>query len=72
MNEPVFYDDIKYYWEDWKMNIKIRPAILLGELVLGAVAYFALVLGFETVAGAAVGGICATLPKLVESEEHGS
>lgn len=53
------------------MNIKIRPAILLGELVLGLVAYFALVLGFETVAGAAVGGICATLPKLVESEEKG-
>jgi len=54
------------------MNIKIRPAILLGELVLGAVAYVALVMGFETVAGAAVGGICATLPKLVESEEKGS
>jgi len=54
------------------MNIKVRPAILLGELVLGAVACVALVLGFETVAVAAVAGICATLPKLVESEEHGS
>jgi len=54
------------------VSIKVRPAILLGEMVLGAIAYFALVLGFETVAGAAVGGICATLPKLVESEEKGS
>ena len=51
------------------MNIKIRPAILLGELVLGVVALGALYLGYDTVAGAAVGGICATLPKLVESEE---
>jgi len=53
------------------MSIKIRPAILLGEIVLGLIAYFAMVYGFETVAGAAVGGICATLPKLVESEELG-
>ena len=54
------------------MNIKIRPAILLGELVLGIVACIALYLGIETVAGVAVGGICATLSKFVESEEKGS
>lgn len=54
------------------MNIKIRPAILLGELVLGVVAVIAMYYGFEPIAGVAVGGICATLPKLVESEEKGA
>lgn len=54
------------------MNIKIRPAILLGEIALGLIAYAAMTFGFETVAGAAVGGICAILPKLVESEEKGA
>ena len=49
--------------------MKIRVAVLLGELVLGLVAYFAMLYGFETVAGAAVGGICATLPKLVEADK---
>jgi len=49
--------------------MKIRPAILLGELVLTFIAWQAMVYGFEPIAGVAVGGICATLPKLVESEE---
>jgi len=53
------------------MNIKIRPAILLGEIILGLVAGLALYLGYNEVATAAVAGICATLPKLVESEEKG-
>ena len=53
------------------MHIKIRPAILLGELALGIVAYFAMQFGYPEIAGVAVGGICATLPKLVESEEKG-
>jgi len=53
------------------MNVKIRPAIWLGEIVLGGIAGAALWLGYETVAVAAVAGICATLPKLVESEEKG-
>ena len=51
------------------MNIKIRPAILLGEAMLGLIAFFAMRFGFAEVATAAVAGICATLPKLVESEE---
>ena len=49
--------------------MRIRLGILLGEFVLGGIAAFALYLGFDTVAGAAVGGICAVLPKLVDSEE---
>ena len=53
------------------MNIKIRPAILLGELALTAIAIVAMMFGFTEIAGVAVGGICATLPKLVDSEEHG-
>jgi hypothetical protein len=51
------------------MSIKIRPAILLGEFLLAAVAGVGLWLGYAEVATAAVAGICATLPKLVESEE---
>jgi len=51
------------------MNIKIRPAILLGELVLGTIAVVGLWVGSVEVATACVAGIAATLPKLVESEE---
>ena len=53
------------------MNIKIRPAILLGEIILGLIAGLSVYLGALEIAGVAVGGICATLPKLVESEEKG-
>lgn len=49
--------------------MKVRPAILLGETILGAIAIIALFLGYDIAAGVAIGGICATLPKLVESEE---
>ena len=49
--------------------MKIRPAVLLGEILLGTVAVMAMLLGMEPIAGVAVGGICALLPKLVESEE---
>ena len=51
------------------MKIKIRPAILLGELVLGGIAVVAILFEAKDIAGVAAGGICATLPKLVESEE---
>lgn len=54
------------------MNIKVRPAILLGEVVLGIVSWAAMNFGYPEIAGVAVGGICATLPKLVESEEKGA
>lgn len=50
-------------------NIKLRPGILFGELMLGAIAIVALVFSYETVATAAVAVLGATLPKLVESEE---
>ena len=51
------------------MKIKIRPAVLLGEIVLATVACMAMVYNFEQVAIAATVGIASLLPKLVESEE---
>ena len=49
--------------------MKIRPAVLLGEVMLGCIAGVGMYLGFENIAAVAVGGICALLPKLVDSEE---
>ena len=49
--------------------MRIRLGILLGEFMLGTIAGVAMWLGYEPVAAAAVGGICAVLPKLVDSEE---
>ena len=79
MNNVPFYDNKEPYehpeWygeNDMKITgIKIRPGILLGEIVLGTVAIWVACLGYPEIAGVAVGGICATLPKLVESEEKG-
>ena len=51
------------------MKIKIRPAILLGELLLGLITYSAMVMDVEEVALVAVGAIAALLPKIIESEE---
>jgi len=49
--------------------VKVRLSILVGEIVLGVVSIVALWLGYPEAATAAIGGICGTLPKLVESEE---
>jgi len=46
---------------------KFSVSVILGILVLGAVSCFMAWLGFDNIAGVAVGGICATLPKVVES-----
>jgi hypothetical protein len=51
------------------MKIKIRPAILLGEVILGIIAWGAIQEGMTELATACVVGIAALLPKLVESEE---
>jgi len=51
------------------VKFKIRPAIWLGIVALSLIAYFAMQFNLPEIAGVAVGGICATLPKLVESEE---
>ena len=48
---------------------KPRWAVLEGIAVLTAIALLAMFWGFEPIAGVATGGICALLPKLVESEE---
>lgn len=49
--------------------MRIRPAVLLGELMLGVIVVVAMMLGFKEIALAAVVGITALLPKLVDSEE---
>jgi len=51
------------------VKIRIRPAVLLGEIVLTIVACVAMLLGIEQVALVAATGIVATMHKLVESEE---
>ena len=49
--------------------MKIRPAVLLGEIILGVICALAMYLNFKEVAVAAIVGITALLPKLVDSEE---
>jgi len=50
--------------------MKIRIAIWLGEVILGAVAIYAMYLGMEQVATGAIVGIVALLPKLVQAEKN--
>ena len=52
-------------------TIKIRPAILLGESVLGAVGIILALAGHWEGAIGIAGIIGTTLSKLVESEEKG-
>jgi len=49
--------------------MKIRLGILFGEFVIMAGMILAMYLSFEEVALVLAGGICALLPKLIESEE---
>jgi len=49
--------------------MKIRPAVLLGILVLGVAIYLGLYFSNSEVAVGATVGIAGLLPKLVESEE---
>ena len=49
--------------------MRVRLAIWLGEILLGAICWQAMVMGYKEVAVAAAVGIVALLPKLVESEE---
>jgi len=46
--------------------MRVRIPILLGELCLAVVSVFAMLNGFEAIAGVAVGGIVATLDKVVQ------
>jgi len=52
--------------------MKIRPAVLLGEIILGIVSVLGMAWGYEQVSSAAVVGIVALLPKLVETEANGN
>lgn len=52
-----------------EVKMRIRPAVLLGEIILGTICALAMYLNYKEVAVAAVVGICALLPKLVDSEE---
>jgi len=49
--------------------MKIRPGILFGEFVILAGMILAMYLNFQEVALVLAGGICALLPKILESEE---
>lgn len=51
------------------MKVRIRPAILLGILILGGAIFLGLHYGNSEVAVGATVGIVGLLPKLVESEE---
>ncbi|KKL07907.1 hypothetical protein LCGC14_2581270, partial [marine sediment metagenome] len=44
--------------KDW------RPQVLIGMLVLGVIGYFGMVLGFDTIAGVAVGGVVSAVTAL--------
>ena len=68
--EAPFYDSIEEY--EVKVKTKWRIAIWLGEITLALLCWQAMVMGYKEVAVAAVVGIVALLPKLVESEEKGS
>ncbi len=47
------------------MNIKeLRPQVLVGILVLGAMAYVAMAVGYDNLAGVAIGGIVAAVTSL--------
>ena len=54
------------------MKLRRRPAIWIGEGILGAIAIVAMLSDFEQMGLVAVGAIAALLPKLVESEEKGN
>ena len=54
-----------------KYQVKVRPGILLGEMVIAAGIVTAMMFNFEKVALVLAGGLCTLLPKLVESEEKG-
>ncbi len=51
------------------MMKKFRLSIVLGELILGAIALVAMQSGLTEVAVGAVTGLVALLPKIIESEE---
>jgi len=54
------------------MNIKIRPAILLGEIVLGTMGTILALNGHMEGAIGVAGIIGSTLSKLADSEEKGT
>jgi|26BtaG_2_1085354.scaffolds.fasta_scaffold02775_4 hypothetical protein len=49
--------------------MRIRLGILFGEFVILAGMALAMYLNFEEIALVLAGGICALLPKILESEE---
>jgi len=50
------------------MDIKSwRPQVLLGMLVLGVIGYFAMLQGYDTIAGVAVGGVVSAVTNLSQN-----
>jgi len=44
-----------------------RPQVLIGMLVLGVIGYFGMMMGYDTIAGVAVGGVVAAVTNLSET-----
>lgn len=60
-----FYNDIEMYRR--KRMYKFSLSVILGIVILGAVSCFMAWMGYDTIAGVAVGGICCTLPEVIKS-----
>jgi len=47
---------------------KWRPQVLAGMLVLGLLGYIAMTLGYDTIAGVAVGGVVSAVTNLSQTK----
>ncbi len=46
-----------------------RPQVLIGMLVLGVIGYFGMTLGYDTIAGVAVGGVVSAVTALSQNSK---
>lgn len=67
--EVPFWNSTESYQEEWIMKIKIRPAVLLGEIILGTIGVILALAGHWEGAIGVAGIIGTTLNKAFESEE---
>lgn len=47
--------------KDW------RPQVLIGMLVLGIIGYYGMMMGYDTIAGVAVGGVVSAVTALSQN-----
>ena len=65
--ECPFYDDINMY--GGKKVKEWRPQVLIGMLVLGIIGYFGMYMGYDTIAGVAVGGVVSAVTNLSQNSK---